>query len=278
MTTLNEYTSQAVKMLPEMFSSWNNPVMFLQFGSGLNPEGIFDEQPQTIPLSMLPGMPKHKNPDNEHPELLYGKVAGNPVLATNGHRHLYEGLGTMPCVLPLCIAAASGAKAAIITGSGLSLKNEIKPGTWMLLTDFINAHHCSPLDGNHDMLENPFPDMACALSQPLNSELMNALDKVGISPKLGIYMSRPGSQFCTVAEAAAARNSGADILGHDMVMEIIMGHALGMNMSAVVLAALSAPNNYSRPLTRKDYIESCRFCIKDLLRGLRNGIKEYLES
>ena len=278
MPSLYEYTCDAAKLVPQLFTDWSHPRFFLQCSSAMNPKGIFDSHPQTVPLNMLPGMPKHEIPDGGHPELMFGKINGHAVLATNGHRHLYEGLGAAPCVLPLCTAHELGANAAILVGAGLSLKKEIKPGNWMLLTDFINGHHCSPLDGNHAMLENPFPDMTFALSQHLNSELVNALDSVGISPKLGVYMSRPGSQFCTVSEANAARGNGADILGHDLVMETIMGHALGMEVSAFALAALAAPGVHSRPLSRGDYLENCRFCIKDLLRGLRTGIKDFLEA
>ncbi len=277
MSSLYEYTNEAAQLLPRLFKEWEAPRIFLQCSSAMHPEPVFDTAPQALPLNELPGMPKHEIPDGGHPELLFGKINGYPALASNGHRHLFEGVGVTPCVLPLCIAHALGAQAAIFVGAGLSLKNEIKPGTWMLLTDFINGHNCSPLDGNHIMLQEAFPDMTFALSQHLNSELMNALDAVGLSPRLGVYMSRPGSQFCTVSEAMSARNNGADILGHDLVMEIIMGHALGMQVSSFALAALNAPNVYSRPLSRKDYLDNCQFCIKDLLRGLRTGIKNFLE-
>lgn len=276
MSTLHEYTKEAAQLLPQLFSQWEAPRAYLQCSSAMNPEKVFDDAPQAVPLNELPGMPHHEIPDGGHPQLLFGKVNGHAILATNGHRHIYEGMGTTPCVLPLCVARSLGAEAVILVGAGLSLKGDIKPGTWMLLTDFINGHHCSPLDGNHSMLKEPFPDMTFALSQRLNSELVNALATVGVSPKLGVYMSRPGSQFCTVAEADAARAGGADILGHDLVMEIIMGHALGMDVAAFALAALNAPNVYSRPLSRKDYLDNCQFCIRDLLRGLRTGIKDFL--
>ena len=276
MTTLQEYTKEAAQLLPRLFSKWEAPRIYLQCSSAMNPEAVFDEAPQSVPLNELPGMPCHEIPDGGHPQLLYGKVNGFAILATNGHRHLFEGAGITPCVLPLCTARALGAEAVVLVGAGLSLKGDIKPGTWMLLTDFINGHHCSPLDGNQSMLPEPFPDMTFALSQRLNSELVNALATVGVSPKLGVYMSRPGSQFCTVSEADAARASGADILGHDLVMEIIMGHALGMDVAAFALAALSAPGVYSRPLSRKEYLENCQFCVKNLLRGLRTGIKDFL--
>ena len=64
------------------------------------------------------------------------------------------------------------------------------------------------------MLQDPFPDMSCALSQELNSDLVNAFVPTGMPVKLAIYHSRPGSQFCTPSEAAFLKQSGADLTGN----------------------------------------------------------------
>lgn len=275
---LDSLSLEAAKMVQGHFSGWQAPRFFVECGTGFEPERLFDDECQSLELNRLPGMPKHKTPDQEHPLLLYGHSNGIPVLATKGHRHLYEGGGMLPCVLPLCTARQLGVESIILLDSGVSLQKEIKPGTWVLLTDFINYHHVSPLDGNHAMLENAFPDMTFALSQHLNSELMNALHFVGVAPRLGVYMSRPGSQFCTVSEANAARAVGADIIGHDMVMEIIMGHALGCKVAAFALATVMAPDFYSQPLSRSSVLDVCRFCSGDMMRGLRRGMREFTEG
>ncbi|MBO4344160.1 MAG: hypothetical protein J5833_00295 [Victivallales bacterium] len=275
---ITETIGEAAEKLPSLFTEWRAPAFFVQCGSGFEPERLFDSEPQPIEMRSLPGMLEHKTPDQEHPLLLYGMVNGIPVLATKGHRHLYEGCGTLPCILPLCVAHRLGVNAMVFMDGALSLNNDIKPGTWMLLTDFINAHSCSPLDGNHELLPDAFPDMTNALSQHLNSELVNALSSVGITPRLGVYMSRPGSQFCTVSEANTARANGADLVGHDLVMEIIMGHALGCHVSAFALATLMAPDYYSRRLTREAMLDACHYCSIDMMRGLRNGIREFVTA
>ncbi len=274
---LDILAGEAANAVRDFLQIGGSPGFFIQFGSGFDPAPLFDGEPRTMETGRLPGMPVHMTPDEQHPLLLFGKAGGIPVLAARGHRHLYESCGVLPCVLPVCMAARLGIGNVILVDSGLSLNSELKPGKWLLLTDFMNAHHCSPLDGCQDMLPDPFPDMTCALSQHLNSELVNAMASVGISPMLGVYMSRPGSQFCTVAEAEAARRSGADMLGHDLAMEIIMAHALGCKVSAFALAALAAPDYYStRPLRRRDMLDACAFCSYDLMRGLRIGIREFL--
>ncbi len=277
-TALLNGIDQAATLLPQRFPNWQTPQLFLQFGSGFDLETLFDAPTPELPLPELPGMPKHQTPDREHPALLFGTVCDIPVLASRGHRHLYEGHGVYPCVLPLGAAWKLGANRHLYIDSGLSLRQEIKAGAWTLLVDFINGHHLSPLDGNHALLDTSFPDMNGALSQEQNSELVNAMSEVGISPRHGIFMARPGSQFCTVAEAEVARAGGADIIGHDLVMEIIMGHALGCKVSALALAAAMAPDYRAKPLRRQDLLDTCRFCSKDLARGLRRALPELVAA
>ncbi len=272
--SLSEGIQQAAQLLPARFPNWRPPRFFLQFGSGFDLETLFDAPAPSLPMRELPGMPCQHTPDREHPDLQFGTVCDIPVLAARGHRHLYEGLGLYPCLLPLCTAWKLGAQRHLFVDSGLSLRQEIKAGAWTLLVDYINGHHFSPLDGNHDLLESPFPDMNGALSQEQNSELVNAMSEVGISPRHGVFMARPGSQVCTVAEAEVARVNGADLVGHDLVMEIIMAHALGGKVSALVLAAAMAPNYRAKPLRRQDLLDNCRFCSRDLIRGLRKALPE----
>ena len=266
------------ELVRQSFSNWRTPVFFLQFSAGFELDGLFDSQPQVIELSSLPMMPQFHTPDRHQPLLLYGDCGGHPVLAASGHRHLFEGLGVAPCILPTCLAWSLGIRRCAYIDPVLSLLPELKTGTWTLLTDFINGHHISPLDGLLPMLETPFPDMTHALSQHLNSEFVNALSQVAVSPRLCIYESLPGAHFCTPAEAQMARAGHAELVGHDMVMEIITAHALGCQVAALALVAEMAPLEGARPLSRAIMLENCRFCSDPLLRGLRLAIAELEDS
>ena len=102
MRTISEKLNKAVELIESHFQNWTTPSFFVQFGTGFAADLLFDEEPQSLELSKLPNMPDYHNPDFEHPSLLYGLCMGVPVLALRGHRHLYEGLGTYPCVFPIC--------------------------------------------------------------------------------------------------------------------------------------------------------------------------------
>ncbi len=260
--------------LQEKFPGLGGAEFFLQFGPGFDTVALFDREPLRLPLSQLPGMPLQATPDQVQPCLLFGVSRGVPVLVSQGHRHLSEGLGLYPCILPLATAWHLGIRMHLFIDNGISLIPEIKTGNWTLLTDFLNGYAFSPLDGLHELLEQFFPNLNHALSQELNSEVVNALDQVGINFRLCTYQAVPGFHFCTGAEAELARKNGADILGHDLVMEIILSHALGCRVSAAVLACGQNLNAGHTSLKRHEAVATCQFCGTEFLRGLGLALQE----
>ena len=260
---------EAAQALPTLFTDWQTPAVFLQLGPGFQLTGLFDDTPQQCPLSRLPGLPSHPTPDGIHPELLFGHCCGQPFLALAGHRHLAESFGLAPCLLPCAAACLCGCRRLLLASCGLSLRQDIKAGTWTLLTDFLNWHHLSPLDGLSSLFPNAYPDMTLALSQEFNSDIVNSFAEVGIHPRLVTYLSFPGHHFCTYAEASLLRTLGTDIYGHDLVMEIMLGHALGTQVSALVLAAGQMLDGLPHRLTRREVLETAEFCSRDLMRGIR---------
>jgi len=263
--------------LREQFSDWREPAFFIQFGAGFVLDGLFDQPPSVLPLHCLDGMPAGPTPDLDSPQLLYGFCQNLPIVVARGHRHLYEGHGPDPCVLPAVTAIILGAHRHIFIDSALSLRHDLKAGSWTVLTDFINGYHLSPLDGQHELLATPFPDMNSALSQLQNSEVVNALHGVGVEVQHCVYQSQPGSQFCTMAEAAMARQNGADLIGHDLVMEIIMAHAMGAMVSAFALAAVQLPESTPAVLRRDAVLSACQFASPDFIRGLRLALPEIVK-
>ena len=266
--------TEAAERLTSCLHSWQCPEFFFQFGNGFCLDGFFDEPPQEIELRHLPGMPEHLTPDQMQPVFYYGSCNGVLTLVTSGHRHLYEGLGLYPCLLPLMTAWKLGIRRHVFIEDAISLQPDIKSGCWTLLTDYINGYHFSPLDGLQTILPEAFPDMGEALSQHQNSGFMNAFGEIGLSPRHCVFMSRPGSQFCTMAEAAYARHAGVDLIGHGLVMEIITSHALGCCVSAFALACGQVLDGAPPALKRADILDTCRFSSSQFIRGVRASVHE----
>lgn len=258
--------------LPEVADA--PPKFFLQFGPGFCLDRLFDSTPAETFLHDLPGFPGHPTPDDILPKFRFGRVRGISVLAAQGHRHMGEGHGILPCILPAAIAWKLGATNHIFVDSGTSLRSELKTGRWMVLTDCINGYSFSPTDGFHHLFKNSYPDMTATFSQVQNSELINALSQTGISPRLGIFMGRPGFHTGTAAETAIARTCGADMLGHDLVLEAMFSHALGVQVSALALATTQWQEGQQPKFSRSEFLETCRLCSNDCIRGLAIGIQE----
>lgn len=269
---------EAAGRLAAAFSGWETPRCFLQFGDGFDLSGLFDEPAQTLALAALPGMPEGENPDGVRPSWLFGLCQRVPVLVLRGHRQMVEGWGPYPCLLPVTVAWQLGIMRHVHLACGISLIPEVKVGSWLLLTDYVNAYAVSPLEGVQQLLADNYPDLGNALSQLQNSELVNAFAAVDMTPKLGTYYAHPGRHICTPAEAALARLAGCELAGHDLVMEVILAHALGCEVSALVLAGARLPERGRRLIRRGDMLSTCRFCSEMLIRGLRLAIPRLAEA
>ncbi|MBR6470906.1 MAG: hypothetical protein IKS83_03845 [Victivallales bacterium] len=276
--THHNFTTAArreAEALSETFAEWESPRYFLRFDGGFDLTGLFDEEPQQRELLPHPALPDWPNADNEPPLLLYGHCGGVPVLAHAGGWRTADGHGVLPALFPAAVAHAAGARNAIFFDCALSLNPDLKAGRWAMLTDFINGYAFSPLDGLHRDLERPFPNLSEALSQFQNSEIINALGAMGETPMLCTYLGRPGFHLATPAEAAVAHAQGADLVGHDLVLQLIFASAMAFRTSGMVLAgAQFLPGADVSRLTRQDFQEAAKFRSRQLMRTLRQAIAE----
>lgn len=267
--------SQEAKILAETFADWERPQYFLRVDGGFVLQGLFDEPPQCRELLNHPALPLRPNADEEPPQLLFGRCHGVPVLVHSGGWHTVDGHGILPGLFPTAVAHKAGARNALFIDCALSLNPDLKSGRWAMLTDFINGFAISPIEGLHRHLEKPFPNLAETLSQFQNSEIINALAVVGETPMLCTYLGRPGFHLATPAEAALARNQGADLLGHDLVLQLIFANAMAFRTSSLVLAgAQLLPGGDAIRLAWKDFHETASFCSQQLVRTLRRSIAE----
>ena len=75
------------------------------------------------------------------------RLDGLAVLAYLGRTHLYEGHGPAPVAHPVRVAAAAGARLAVLTNANGSLRADWPPGTGALIADHLNLTFGSPLSG-----------------------------------------------------------------------------------------------------------------------------------
>ena len=271
--------ASAADVLRSRVTCQHVPHYYLHFAGQYDLKGLFDETPETIPLAQLSSeVTPTSNLDGLEPSLLLGNCNGVSILAATGIRQTAEGLGMLEALFPTALAARAGVQNHIFLDTAVSLQSDWKAGQWGMLSDFINGYAFSPLDGLQGMLRHSFPNLSEVFSQVQNSEIINALAASGDAPKLCTYYGMPGLQLPTAAEARMIRECGADFLGHDLVLHIILSYALGCRVSALTLAGMQILPGVMHHGTQKELSETALFCSRQLCQGLRNAIRSLYDA
>lgn len=266
--TLKELTTLAAAGLRRHFEAWENPEVFVQTGSGLATDGLLDETLGEIPLDELPGMPDRPSPAGHSLKLKLGRCGSRQVLVAEGRRHLYEGYGAHPCVLPVCAAAAAGIRRVVLLCAAGSVNPEFRPGMLIALTDYINNLGASPLAGPEPLGDSYFQAMSEAFSQQLISDFINSSAGSGLLIRLGVYQANLGPQYETPSETHAAVRNGADLVGMSTVLETIAANALGARVLGLALVTNFAASNSHRIPAHAEVTQVGRDAAPGIMRAL----------
>ena len=270
---------KAADALKERIPAWKTPSFYLHFGTRYAIQGLFDDAPETVPLAALSDcLPERANLDGDSVVLQYGFCNGVAVLAATGTRHVAEGDGLHAALFPTALASTLGIKNHIFLDTAVSLTTDIKTGKWGVLTDFVNGFAFSPLDGLQDFIADAFPNFFETFDQIQNSEVLNAMADFGDAPILCSYHGHPDFNLPTPGETDRIRNDGAKFLGHDLVLHLILSHAMGRRVSALVLAGAQALPGTAPRLNRNDMLETSEFCSTQMRQGLRKALREMENS
>jgi purine-nucleoside phosphorylase len=178
---------------------------------------------ETVPNLGKTGAPGHAG------RLVHAELNGVDVFVFQGRRHLYEGAGWTPVVLPVWILKQFGAEAVLLTNASGGIREDLRPGTLMAIEDHINLLGGNPLTGpHHPAFGDRFPDQ----TEVWFSKLRKALMESGADAS-GVYLATPGPTFETPAEIRAFRALGADAVGMSTVPEAIFANALGLQVAGL---------------------------------------------
>ncbi|WP_102961053.1 purine-nucleoside phosphorylase [Mangrovicella endophytica] len=210
-------------------------------GSGL--AGLADavEEPVRIPYDAIAGFPRI-GVSGHSGEVVAGLLGGVPVLLLSGRVHYYEN-GDASAMRPVIEAlAAFGIGTLVLTNAAGSLREEMAPGTVMLIEDHIAFSGRNPLIGEPS--DRRFVGMTSAYDAALRESLIAAAAAEGETLHRGVYMWLSGPSFETPAEIRMARLLGADAVGMSTVPETILARFCGLKV-----AAASVITNYGAGMT-----------------------------
>jgi purine-nucleoside phosphorylase len=205
------------------------PETALILGSGLGKLAKELGEAKRIPYEELQGFP-HSGVSGHAGEVIAGNLDGIPVVLLSGRSHYYERGDAAAMRLPLEVLRAVGARRLILTNSAGSLREDMPPGSVMMITDHINWSGRNPLIGEHG--DERFASLTNAYSGRIMAAFRCCSEGMGETLHEGIYMWFSGPSFETPAEIKAARMLGADAVGMSTVPEIILGRYLGFECAA----------------------------------------------
>ncbi|MEN1679223.1 MAG: purine-nucleoside phosphorylase [Planctomycetota bacterium] len=175
--------------------------------------------------------------------LVFGELAGVPVVAMKGRFHLYEGWSAQQAVLPIRVMHALGARRLLLSNAAGGVNPEYRVGDVMAIDDHINFMFRNPLVGpNDDALGPRFPDMSAPYCPELIETAEAAARNAGFKLHRGVYAGMLGPTYETRAEYRMLRRLGADAAGMSTVPEAIAAVHLGMPV-----AGFSAITNECSP-------------------------------
>ncbi len=207
------------------------PEVALVLGSGI-PRPPLDVVCE-VPFAEVPHLTK-PTVEGHRGVFAFGRTGDVPVVLADGRIHLYEGIPADVATLPIRLFARLGCRTVILTGSVGSLRETLGPGNVAVVRDHVNLASASPFAGRHyDEFGPRFVAGADAYDADLRERAEELAEPLGFMLKNVVYVSVPGPQFETPAEAHALASLGGDVVGMSVPNEVLVARQAGLRVLAL---------------------------------------------
>lgn len=223
----------------------DEPKIGLILGTGLGDVARAIDETSSLSYERIPHFPL-STVVSHRGRLVFGELAGRPVVALQGRFHLYEGYSPLEISFPIRVLKQLGIEVLIVSGAAGGLNPHYKPADLMLITDHINLTGYNPLRGPNVEAWGPrFPDMA----EPYSKRLQKLTHRTALEEKLllhrGVYVGVHGPSLETAAETRFLRMIGGDAVGMSIVMEVITAVHAGMEvLGFAIITNVNLPDCY----------------------------------
>lgn len=196
-------------------------------GTGLSGLGKEIEVKHSIAYKDIPEFPV--STVEGHPgKLLFGYLAGRPVVAMQGRFHFYEGWTMQEVVLPVRVFKYLGIKRLFVSNACGGVNPSFNTGDLMIIDDHINLFPNPLIGKNIDALGPRFPDMSEPYNHQLIAKAKEIAAKNNIHVRQGTYVGLTGPTLETPAEYRYVRIIGGDAVGMSTVPEVIAARQMGL--------------------------------------------------
>ncbi|NLU66728.1 purine-nucleoside phosphorylase [Streptomyces sp. HNM0574] len=211
-----------------------------------------------VPAADALGTPEHDFPVTELPGFPAPAVAGHAgrvrsylaggkrVLVFLGRSHYYEGRGVASVVHGVRTAVAAGCGTVILTNGCGGLREGMRPGQPVLISDHINMTAVSPIVGAN------FVDLTDLYSK----RLRGLCQEVDTTLEEGVYVQLPGPHYETPAEIGMVRAIGGDLVGMSTTLEAIAAREAGAEVLGISLVTNLAAGITGEPLNHEEVLQA----------------------
>jgi 5'-methylthioadenosine phosphorylase len=151
---------------------------------------------------------------------------------------------------------ALGVERVIATTAVGSLRQEMKPGDFVLtdqFIDFTNNRICTFFDGTNGVVHTDFTEPYCPECREV---LVKAAEAVGIAMhRTGCYVCTEGPRFETPAEIRMFAVLGGDLVGMTNVPEVTLAREAGLCYATVSMVTNYAAGVSPTALTHEEVLE-----------------------
>ncbi|MCX4983053.1 purine-nucleoside phosphorylase [Streptomyces sp. NBC_01077] len=242
-----EAAEAAAARLRELTGVENHDVA-LVMGSGWAPAVDALGAPEAeFPVTDLPGFPPPAV-EGHGGKIRSYKIGEKRALVFLGRTHFYEGRGVASVAHGVRTAVAAGCKTIILTNGCGGLREGMRPGQPVLISDHLNLTAASPIVGAN------FVDLT-----DLYSPRLRALCKeVDETLEEGVYVQFPGPHYETPAEINMVRVLGGDLVGMSTVLEAIAAREAGAEVLGISLVTNLAAGLSGEPLNHEEVLQAGR--------------------
>ena len=250
------------------------PTIAVILGSGLT--NFFDDQ-HILHIISYEELPDFTQPtvEGHAGKLVVGKVDTQNVVCMYGRSHVYEGHEPIKLVNPIRALKDTGCKLLVITNAAGSLKEEMPPGSLMVVNDHLNLSGFNPLIGLNNELYGPrFFDMSNAYHQYYREQLINIAKKNNQKLFEGVYCMYSGPSFETPAEIKALQVLGGSAVGMSTVPEVVVANHCGLSVIAISVITNYAAGMSKTKLSHQETLEQASLAEEKILTLIKDFIRD----
>jgi purine-nucleoside phosphorylase len=232
-----------------------NPKAGITLGTGLSGLAEDIEREAVIDYQDIPHFPV-STVQSHQGKLIFGKLAGVPVVAMAGRFHYYEGYSMQQVTFPVRVMKSLGIERLIISNAAGSTNSAIEAGDLVFIEGHINLQPENPLRGTNDeRLGVRFPDLLHTYDREMLDQASTIAKNYGICAHRGVYVGLQGPNLETPAEYNFLHKIGGDVVGMSTVPEVLVAKHAGMKIFVVsVVSNKCYPIEEIRETTVEDVI------------------------